>query len=276
MMRRNIFCLLAIVLTVFAACEKKPRVGDAIHFTWQGRSKSFGIEAPNGRKYIVDYGDASVVIYSGRGDWQGLTYYYTDFSDYTVTIIGNTSECLFSYFECNDMNLSRLDVSGCSGLRNLNCYGNQIEILDIRKNTELERLNCADNRLIVLNLPANSKLRRLICSYNCLPLSELYKISKMISDPSNKLLGYQRLARQIVKAGSSIDYSAQKEFGGISTLFVVKKEGRLAIVNDDYTMYEGKITFNNIGDYEIIMTNDAIVSDENSPASVTAEITVSD
>jgi hypothetical protein len=98
-----------------------------------------------------------------------------------------------------------------------------------------------------------------MCGENRLPLSELYKISEMVNDPYYKLLGRQALLQQRTLIGDPVDFSDQKEFGGIATVFTVQKAGNPAS-QGDYTIEDGIITFHHAGYYDVIMANAAIIS----------------
>jgi len=97
----------------------------------------------------------------------------------------------------------------------------------------------------------------------------------MISNPDYKLLGRQVLSQQRVVMGGSVDFSDQKEFGGIATFFRVERAGSLA-PPDDYTIEDGIITFHRAGNYNVLMANAAIVSSILQPAFVVAPVNVID
>lgn len=51
-----------------------------------------------------------------------------------------------------------MDISGSPNLRNLVCFGNELETLDLSHNAELQSLACRQNHLAVLDLSANPYL----------------------------------------------------------------------------------------------------------------------
>jgi Leucine-rich repeat (LRR) protein len=57
-----------------------------------------------------------------------------------------------SVLNCQNNNLSSLDISKNTGLKELDCSGNKLTNLDISKNTSLLKLNCSWNDLVSLNL----------------------------------------------------------------------------------------------------------------------------
>jgi len=67
---------------------------------------------------------------------------------------------------CNDNNLSILDVSQNSLLRELSFDDNQLTNLDISNNTALEYLYGSRNNLMALDINNNTLLKELICSQN--------------------------------------------------------------------------------------------------------------
>jgi hypothetical protein len=70
-----------------------------------------------------------------------------------------------------------------------------------------------------------------------------------------------------------IDFSTQTVFGGILTNFLIEKNGELA-TESDYSINNGKITFNTSGSYSITMNNLAILSHPDYLAKVIATINV--
>ncbi|MCL2041489.1 MAG: T9SS type A sorting domain-containing protein [Bacteroidales bacterium] len=196
---------------------------------------------------------------------------------------------------CFENRLSSLDVSGCTALIQLSCSDNQLSNLDLSANIVLETLGCANNRLSSLDfgnnlhltgfacennqitnldLSSNPLIDRVDCYNNRLPLSDLYKISKKISDPFYRFLGTQTLTVQTILPGSSVDFSEQAEFDGIATVFEVQKDGFPATIDVDYTITAGIITFNHDGNYTVTMTNSAIVANAYYPAKVIAAFIV--
>ena len=209
----------------------------------------------------------------------------------------NLSGCTaLQHLSCCNSPLSTLDLSGCTALRYLYCYNNRLTDLDLRTNTKLQSLGCYENlltgldlrantqlqslgcynnQITVLELNANTQLQVLVCYNNNLQLTDLYAASKKISEQNNKLLGMQILSPWEVTAGIPIDYSTQREFGGVATSFTVEKND-LPAPSIDYTISNGIITFNNTGIYTVSMTNSAIVSHENHPARVIIEFDVAE
>lgn len=62
--------------------------------------------------------------------------------------------------------LGSLDVAGCTGLETLYCSSGKLTGLDIDTCTNLKQLNCSNNELTVLNVSSNSNLAELNCSVN--------------------------------------------------------------------------------------------------------------
>jgi hypothetical protein len=94
--------------------------------------------------------------------------------------------------ECNENQLTSLDVSQCPALINLNCSINGITSLDISQNTELEVLTCWANGLSGLDTSNNLLLRYLGCSDNGitnLDLSQNINLEALLA-LYNSLLSY--------------------------------------------------------------------------------------
>jgi Leucine-rich repeat (LRR) protein len=72
----------------------------------------------------------------------------------------------------NLSNLTRLDVSACSALKTLTCWGCSLTTLNVSGCAALERLDVSDNKLTVLDLSNTPMLKDLKCGGN--RLSSLY------------------------------------------------------------------------------------------------------
>lgn len=64
---------------------------------------------------------------------------------------------------CGENQLSKLDVSNCTGLENLSCSYNSLGVLDVGKCVSLTSLGCEDNKLTALDVSNCDKLEELYC-----------------------------------------------------------------------------------------------------------------
>jgi len=219
----------------------------------ESNNKSFKITATKDKLFMVVWGDDTPIeIFTGTGDFENISHIYPNDDYYSVSIIARTADCLFTQFEC---------------------FYNQVIDIDISECLSLEWLNCSFNELTNLDTDNNSTLFFLSCSNNHLELSDLYNATKTINARAIKQFGNQTSIPEDISIGDSVDFSAQKEFGGISTIFSVIKEGLPASQND-YSIIDGIITFKKAGEYTVTMTNEAIVCDINFPAKVNVKVYV--
>jgi hypothetical protein len=215
--------------------------------------------------------------------------------DNQITALNVSANTALTQLSCDNNLLTSLDVSQNVNLMNLTCSNNQLATLNVSANTELVDLRCFNNLLTALDITANTKLRHLnvnnnqltaltgigttaltyIATYNnSLPLSTLYAASEKVSNVTNKPLGTQTLPKKVVNTGSIADFSAEATLGSTGTLFVLTKNGSAAVVNTDYTLSGGILTFLLAGDYVVTMTNSAITSHASYPVQVIAEYEV--
>ena len=94
-----------------------------------------------------------------------------------------------TWLNCGSNQLTSLDVSGCTALKNLICYGNQLTSLDVSKCTALEELHCDSNQLMSLDVSKNAALEFLDCSFNQLTSLDVSKNTALwgLSCSSNQL-----------------------------------------------------------------------------------------
>ncbi|MBR0034767.1 MAG: leucine-rich repeat domain-containing protein [Synergistaceae bacterium] len=94
-----------------------------------------------------------------------LTYLYCNYSQLTVLDVSkNTALKDLSCYSNNG--LTSLDISGCIALTSLTCDWNQLTVLDVSKNTALTYLDCRNNQLTVLDVSKNTALKDLRCYNN--------------------------------------------------------------------------------------------------------------
>lgn len=68
--------------------------------------------------------------------------------------------------QCDECNLTELDVSMCTGLETLTCYANKLTALNLSQNPALSNLNCSYNNISNLDLSANQALNGSITAYH--------------------------------------------------------------------------------------------------------------
>jgi len=236
-MNSNKFFKKSIILIVMMLLLNALIAQDKITFTWQGSHRCLGakldygyfdIRATNGEQFTIDWGDGTPIETKiGLGDANiYLHHNYTGNDDScTVTIAAVSVDCKFTYLDCHSDFCDDVIAFQISSLL----------------------LEC-------------SNLSYLSCDRNCLQLSDLYAAHLIINEQSGKLFGWQFLPYQPLTGGMTVDFSAQRIFGGVETVFDVWKGEQQAILNVDYTIDNGVISFVNDGKYIVHMSNEAIVS----------------
>ena len=105
----------------------------------------------------------------------------------TITIRGDVTELYCGvpgwvgrpgYWDSQN-SLTSLDVSGCTTLTKLNCFGNKLTSLDVSKNTALTELECSYNQLTSFDVSKNTYLKDLDCYNNQLTSLHLSKNSAL-------------------------------------------------------------------------------------------------
>ncbi|MDL2238622.1 T9SS type A sorting domain-containing protein [Bacteroidales bacterium OttesenSCG-928-K03] len=247
-MESNKFLKKYLTLIVILISFTQLSAQDVITFTWQSSHHSdgamldygfFDIKATNDEQFFINWGDDSPIeTIVGLGDTKIHLYHSYDYYDYscTVTITASNADCNFTYFDCNTY------------------YEDDVVSFSI---TKLTLKDCSD-------------LSYLSCHHNSLKLFDLYAANLIINDQNGKLFGTQYLPYQALTGGMSVDFSDQKEFGGVETVFVVYKEFKQATIDIDYTINNGIITFINDGEYRVDMTNSAIITHPDCSACVIA------
>ncbi len=181
-MRKNIFTLLGLAL--LAALLPNQVRADEITMT-VGRQTGETIQL------IFKVSEAKAMTIEGAfleaEDVQG---------DYTIRNYSLKTQDVkltgtFTYFCCNDNNLSSLDVSKCPNLETLHCHNNDLTSLDMTKCPLLKVLRCSGNGLLGhLDVSNCEQLVMLGCSFsgleelnvsNCKELTVLHCYGNAIS-----------------------------------------------------------------------------------------------
>ncbi len=81
--------------------------------------------------------------------------------------------------QCENNQLTSLDLSNNTALDYLECYNNQLTTLDVSKNTALRYLSCFNNQLTSLNVSGCTSLTHLACGNNQLTSLDLSNNDKL-------------------------------------------------------------------------------------------------
>jgi hypothetical protein len=267
-MKKAIFIFLALTLSNVLLAN------DTIRFIWQADTdlKNIKVWASAEKVFTINWGDSSIDTCIGVGFDMPNIHTYSEAGIYEVTIAATTEDCRFIMLYCSQNQISSLDVSNCTALRELYCSYNQLINLDVSNNTELMVLACPNNQLSSLDVSKNTSLGTFYCMNNSLPLSDLFTASEIINNPNNCNLGTQTLTSKIVVIGNEL-FGEQAVFNDIYTDYTVTQNDSPAPASD-YTVTNGKLVFHTLGTYTVTMVNEAIVSHDNYPAKVIIELTV--
>ena len=117
-------------------------------------------------------------------DWTGFASYTAGST--TMTIYGDITR-----FDCRDngANLTAIDPSHNTQLKELWCEDNNLTTLDVSKNTQLEILNCSSNQLTTLDVSKNTQLKKLYCHSNNFTTAALDDIYCALPDRTGKEYG---------------------------------------------------------------------------------------
>jgi len=168
--------------------------------------------------------------------------------------------------------LESVNLSNCVNLERITIPGGLLTDLDLSDCRALIDIHCCHNSLPVLdiNLTNNPAIWGIDCWENHLLLSNLYALSELSDEQYPPFrFGRQTLGEKRIKLGDALDYSSQKEFGGVPTDFYVILGAVVwgATPNSNFadpSMYNidnGVITFHSAKYFTVDMRNDAIKQD---------------
>ena len=152
------------------------------HITMTIESASVSLALRGLNPAFIDWGDGTHDRYT-PSDYTHFTHTYNDSRSRSIAIFGvnivllecnnnqltdlNVSKSTaLTYLRCHNNQLTNLDVDGFSALMELDCAHNQIAHLDVRGCTMLEELDCSHNQLTSLDVSEFSALTVFDCSHN--------------------------------------------------------------------------------------------------------------
>ena len=112
--------------------------------------------------FTVTAGASTMTVY---GD---LTGFYCEGNEANLTALDPSHNTQLKELWCGFNQLTTLDVSNNTQLMALSCHTNQLTSLDVSKNTQLKWLYCFSNQLTSLDVSKNTQLTKLYCNNNSL------------------------------------------------------------------------------------------------------------
>ena len=133
--------------------------------------------------FTVTAGASTMTVY---GD---LTGFGCEMNRANLTVLDPSHNTQLKELFCNENTLNSLDVSGCTQLTVLYCNNNTLSSLDVSKNTQLRLLSCYSNQLTSLDVSKNTQLTALGCRSNQLTSLDVSKNTqlRLLSCHSNQL-----------------------------------------------------------------------------------------
>ena len=146
--------LFALLGTLLATSSLRAESTNVITFT---TAKADGETV----RLYMEYSGDTPTLSGATGTPKSGDYVTYTLTSQTVTITGDVT-----YFDCQNNQLTALDVSQNTALENLWCTDNQLTTLDVSKNTALTGLYCYNNPLTALDVSKNTALTVLDCYNN--------------------------------------------------------------------------------------------------------------
>ena len=116
----------------------------------------------------TDTGDGSVAIDEGNFPDAAFRTYLSENVDADADGLLSPQEInSVTSISCNGRGLTSLEgIALFPNLASLDCENNQLTVLDVSRNTALQNLGCSSNQLTVLDVSHNTALLYLACSFN--------------------------------------------------------------------------------------------------------------
>jgi hypothetical protein len=256
-----------------------------ITFTWVvGEDNNYwpGFELRfAGDKYgfSVDWGDGRTENITNDNTW--FSHLYQSAGTYTVTLTSSSPEKIFRYFGVWDY-LTSLDVSKAPWLEELYCDdgNNRLTTLDLTHNPRLQYVDLRYNKLtnIVTGITKFEDMDYFNTGRNQLPLSVLHRLSKAMPEDNPGDFRRQILPIRTLLTNAEADLASDMiTVGGTPTRFRIWKVedendqeypvyGGNQASADEFTVSGTKIAFHKVGNYQLELFHDSILSQGNRAA----------
>jgi len=249
-------------------------------------ASGYTLTATQGKQFTINWGNGDIQTYLGTGESQFVSYSYPVWPPepnvFSVTITSSEPDCKFTqiaisgvidfdaskasleYINLNSATnyLKHINLSNCATLKELKCSfigGSNLKNIDLSDCISLRSLKALGNPLSTLDV-SNTVLECIDISYCNFLLSDIYPIYLKVLYPDCSYYTKQSIVTQTIYVGESVDFSSEKEFGGIATLFRVyirQGEGMIPASESAYSINDGIITFHQSGtSYIVYMTAD--------------------
>ena len=121
----------------------------------------------------------------GIRDLRGIEYFtflqFLDCSANQLTSLDLSRNTALKELSCSTNGLTSLDLSRNTALKELSCSTNGLTSLDLSRNTVLQTLDCSNNALLDLDVRSLSALQELDCSRNQLASLDLFRNANLVS-----------------------------------------------------------------------------------------------
>lgn len=112
---------------------------------------------------------------------QGIEYFTAltvlDCDDNELTTLDISKNTALVKLYCSVNHLTSLDITNNVALKRLSCYDNELTSLDVSKNTALTYLDCEENKITALDVSMCTELELLACGYNELTQLDISNLS---------------------------------------------------------------------------------------------------
>ncbi|MBO5180991.1 MAG: T9SS type A sorting domain-containing protein [Paraprevotella sp.] len=163
-MKKHLLFVLSALFGIAAYAQTEPAITLTVETDGNERNLTFAMTEA-GHKLQIDWGNGTLV----ETEEIAVADEYSTTTTVTGTPVGEGIIKIYgeaiSVFGCDSRvdgaQVTAINTSGATDLKELNVYTNKLTTLDLSQNLNLEKLNCYNNSFEELDLTANTKLLRL-------------------------------------------------------------------------------------------------------------------
>ena len=146
------------------------------------KESKYSHQYQSGGKHTVKITGHITSFYSGHFDLDG------SYTINEITTLDASNNSTLKELDCSENIITQIDVTNCTSLTVLDCWDNQLATLNLNDNTALTTLRCKQNNLTHLDVSSNKTLSLLSCSENkitTLDMTNNVKLKELYCDKNS-------------------------------------------------------------------------------------------
>jgi len=181
--------LLAVIITTLCGCKEKKLPLELITFKDESLKSIIVMQFDTDGDSEISLDEAQYITeldisFANLTSLDDIEYFsnltHLNCSGNELTSLDISRNTFIKELLCSSNQLTKLDLSGYDSLKTLYCADNQIETLDTSNNIHLTEFSCAENHIAKLDITKNTALANFFCNGNNIITIDVSKNAKLV------------------------------------------------------------------------------------------------